>query len=62
MKNLTSLLFLMAFLCYVSISAQDKKQTKVSKKPNIIYILADDLGIGDVSCYGSDKNKTPNNI
>jgi len=60
MKNLTSLLFLMAFLCYVSISAQDKKQTKVSKKPNIIYILADDLGIGDVSCYGSDKNKTPN--
>lgn len=50
----------MAFLCYVSISAQDKKQTKVSKKPNIIYILADDLGIGDVSCYGSDKNKTPN--
>jgi arylsulfatase A len=60
MKNLTSLLFLMAFLCYVSISAQYKKQTKVSKKPNIIYILADDLGIGDVSCYGSDKNKTPN--
>ena len=50
----------MAFLCYVSISAQYKKQTKVSKKPNIIYILADDLGIGDVSCYGSDKNKTPN--
>jgi arylsulfatase A len=51
--------FLLAFLCVINLSAQDKKQSKASKKPNIIYILADDLGIGDVSCYGSDKNKTP---
>jgi len=31
-----------------------------SKKPNIIFILADDLGIGNVSCYGADHFKTPN--
>ena len=59
MKNLKNLLFLLAILCFVNLSAQNKKETKISKKPNIIYILADDLGIGDVSCYGSDNNKTP---
>jgi arylsulfatase A len=29
-------------------------------KPNILFILADDLGIDGVSCYGADHHKTPN--
>lgn len=29
-------------------------------KPNFIFIYADDLGYGDLGCYGSEKNKTPN--
>jgi len=29
-------------------------------KPNIIFILADDFGIGNVSCYGADNYRTPN--
>ena len=28
-------------------------------KPNIIFVLADDLGIDGVSCYGADKHQTP---
>ncbi|MEI8088879.1 MAG: sulfatase-like hydrolase/transferase [Opitutaceae bacterium] len=29
-------------------------------KPNIIFILADDYGVGEVSAYGADNYKTPN--
>ena len=28
-------------------------------RPNIIFIMADDLGIGDVSCYGGPQNRIP---
>ncbi|MDG2254835.1 MAG: arylsulfatase [Opitutaceae bacterium] len=29
-------------------------------KPNIVYILADDLGYGELGCYGQEKIETPN--
>src|SRR2546422_11023076 len=39
-------------------SLQTRLQAK--HKPNIIFILADDLGYGDLGCYGQMKIKTPN--
>jgi len=33
---------------------------QAAEKPNIIYILADDLGHGDLGCYGQKKISTPN--
>ncbi|MEM7110415.1 MAG: arylsulfatase, partial [Bacteroidota bacterium] len=35
-------------------------ETKQPVKPNVIYILADDLGYGDLSCYGQTRFETPN--
>ncbi|HEV8130561.1 MAG TPA: sulfatase-like hydrolase/transferase [Acidobacteriota bacterium] len=49
-------------LCCAAVLLGGKFQSVAgqARKPNIIFILADDLGWGDLSCYGNERLKTPN--
>lgn len=38
----------------------DANKKRKSKQPNIIFIMADDLGYGHLGCYGQKKIRTPN--
>ena len=62
MKNVSRLLPLLSGIVTLSgcNHAPQKNNGQNSQKPNIIYIFADDLGIGDLSCYGATKVSTPN--
>lgn len=52
-------LTLLATLLLAPLAALNAADAPRPTKPNIIFILADDLGLDGVSCYGADKRKTP---
>lgn len=58
MKKLYKGIFIILATCFVLASCSE---SKIEKKPNIILIVADDMGYGDAGCYGNTNLvKTPN--
>ncbi|WP_439484182.1 sulfatase [Cyclobacterium plantarum] len=57
--TLKNMLPLFAALLMVSCQQEQAEQAE-KQKPNILFILADDLGYHDLSCMGSDYYETPN--
>lgn len=56
MKRIFYLLFIVPFV----ISSCSGTGNETKQKPNVLIIYVDDLGYGDVSCYGATAVKTPN--
>lgn len=48
---------LIVLLCSLGLAEKSQLQ---AERPNVIVIMADDLGYGDVSCYGATALQTPN--
>ena len=52
MKYIASIVVFLLLVCGDLVVRADK--------PNVILVMADDLGYGDVSCYGATALRTPN--
>ena len=60
MKSASVTFKISTFVLFLFIFSNCTVEQKSEPKPNIIYILADDLGYGELGCFGQEKIETPN--
>ena len=57
---LIMLLHLTRIRCELDKSHSSETPPQSANRPNVVIFIVDDLGIGDVGCFGNDTIRTPN--
>src|SRR5262245_40882785 len=47
-------------VCVIPCACAPLRETSAAERPNILLILADDMGYGDLGCFGCPDIRTPN--
>jgi arylsulfatase A-like enzyme len=59
LHNVTRREFIASAVATTTLAANTVVQAAPARRPNVLFILADDLGYGDLSCYGRPDYQTP---